>query len=85
MPELSRFLGIVIVMYYNDHAPPHFHAKYREDEITVDIFNGSVEGRFPRRALQLTLEWYNLHRNELAENWELARARKPLRPIDPLE
>lgn len=85
MPEISRFLGIVIVMYYNDHAPAHFHAKYADYEITVHIDDGVVEGRFPRRALNHVLEWYNLHRNELRENWELARQRNPLRPIPPLE
>ena len=85
MPEISRFLGIVIAMYYNDHAPPHFHAKYGDHEITVRIADGVVDGRFPRRALNLVLEWYNLHRAELIEDWELARERKPLRRIDPLE
>ena len=85
MPELSRFLGIVIAMYYNDHAPPHFHAKYGAFEIKVQIADGVVEGRFPRRALSLVLEWYNLHRAELQEDWNLARQRRPLRRIDPLE
>lgn len=85
MPEISRFLGIVIAMYYNDHAPPHFHAKYGAFEITVRITEGVVEGRFPRRALNLVLEWYSVHQTELLEDWELARERKPLRRIDPLE
>ena len=85
MPEISRFLGIVIAMYYNDHAPPHFHAKYGAFEITVRITDGVVEGRFPRRALNLVLEWYSVHQTELLEDWELARERKPLRRIDPLE
>ena len=60
MPEISRFLGIVIAMYYNDHAPPHFHAKYGAFEITVRIADGFVEGQFPQRALNLVLEWYSL-------------------------
>jgi hypothetical protein len=85
LPELSRFLGIVIVMYYNDHAPAHFHAKYGPFEITVRIADGAVDGRFPRRALRLVLEWYDLHRAELLEDWNLARERRPLRRIDPLE
>jgi hypothetical protein len=85
MPEISRFLGVVIAMYYNDHAPPHFHAKYGAYEVTVRIEDGVVEGRFPRRALNLVLEWYNLHRAELLEDWNLARERRPLRRIDPLE
>jgi len=85
MPELSRFLGIVIYMYYRDHEPAHFHAVYGEFEITVQIPTGVVTGRFPRRALNLVLEWYALHRAELEENWLLARSKKHLSPIKPLE
>jgi len=85
MPEISRFLGIVIGILYRDHHPPHFHATYGEFEITVGIENGIVKGEFPRRALALVLEWYQVHQNELRENWELARLRKPLRRIPPLE
>ena len=85
MPEISRFLGIVIRMYYRDHLPPHFHAEYGEHEITVEIDSGIVQGRFPRRALSAVLDWYNMHQDELAENWELARQERPLNPIEPLE
>lgn len=85
MPELCRFLGIVIRMYYRDHLPPHFHAEYGEYEITVDIYSGVVQGRFPRRALSAVLDWYGMHQRELAENWELARQELPLTRIDPLE
>ncbi|MEX1026733.1 MAG: DUF4160 domain-containing protein [Candidatus Paceibacterota bacterium] len=53
--------------------------------MTVEIESGIVKGRFPRRALSAVLDWYNLHRNELAENWELARQEQPLNRIDPLE
>lgn len=85
MPELSRFLGIVIYMYYRDHAPPHFHAEYAEFEITVEIQSGAVTGQFPRRALNLVLEWYSIYREELAEDWYLAQSKQPLKTIDPLE
>jgi hypothetical protein len=85
VPEISRFLGVVIVMYYNDHVPPHFHAKYGGFEITVRILDGVVEGRFPRRALSLVAEWYTFHHEELLENWNRARDRQPLKRIDPLE
>ena len=85
MPELSRFLGIVIYMYYREHAPPHFHAEYAEFEITVEIATGVVTGKFPRRALNLVLEWYSLHKAELAENWSLAQSKQQLKTIDPLE
>ena len=86
MPELSRFLGIVIAMYYNDHAPPHFHAKYGNHEIRVSIEDGTIlSGSFPARAQRLVLEWLDLHRDELMEDWALAEQRKPLRKIEPLE
>lgn len=85
MPEISRFLGIIIRMFYRDHAPPHFHAEYGDFEITVEIESGIVEGRFPKRALAATLEWYAIHRDELLRNWDLARAEEPLNKIQPLE
>ena len=85
MPVLSRFLGITIAMYWDDHAPPHFHARYGEYEIRVGIGTGIAEGRFPMRALQHVLEWYTLHRDELAEDWELCRKREMPHPIEPLE
>jgi uncharacterized protein DUF4160 len=85
MPEISRFLGIVIYMYYSDHAPPHFHIEYGEFEATVELESGVVTGKFPRRALNLVLEWYTLHKDELAEDWRLARHKLPLNSISPLE
>ena len=85
MPEISRFLGIVIRMHYRDHSPPHFHAEYGEYEVSVEIDSGIVEGKFPRRALAAVLDWYGLHQDELAEDWELARQEQPLNRIDPLE
>ena len=85
MPELSRFLGIVIYMYYRDHGPAHFHAEYGDYTITVEINSGIVEGKFPRRALNAVLEWYALHKDELLKDWELAINRKPLNKIEPLE
>ncbi len=85
MPEISRFLGIVIAIYYRDHGPAHFHAKYGEYEVTVEIADGVVTGKFPKRALRHVLEWYELHRSELESNWERARKSEPLEPIEPLE
>ena len=85
MPEISRFLGIVIAMYYRDHAPPHFHAIYGEFEVTVEVSSGQVNGTFPRRALAHVQEWRNLHRQGLLDTWTLARASKPLPKIEPLE
>jgi len=85
VPEISRFLGIVIAIFYRDHEPAHFHAFYGEFEVTVQIGTGVVSGEFPRRALAHVLEWYELHKPELREDWELAQDRKPLRKITPLE
>ena len=83
MPEISRFLGIIIAMYWEDHAPPHFHARYSEYEITVNILTGVVEGKFPKRALRHVLEWYELHKDELIENWKLCQKNQSLNTIEP--
>ncbi len=72
-------------MFYREHGPAHYHAVYGEYEVTVEIETGTVFGRFPRRALNLVLEWHNLHKRELMEDWELARERRPLKKILPLE
>ena len=85
MPEISRFLGIVIGMFFNEHGLPHFHAVYGEYKITVEIESGNVRGEFPPRALRLVLEWAELHKQELFEDWERARQRQPLERIPPLE
>jgi len=85
MPELSRFLGIVIYLVYDDHRPPHFHAEYGEFKVTVEIATGVVEGRFPKRALRALLEWHEMYRDRLVEDWELAERHLPLKKIPPLE
>lgn len=86
MPEISRFLGIVIRMYMDDHNPPHFHAYYNEFEAIIDINSFSViAGNLPPKALGLVIEWSALHKKELMENWELAFSRKPVFKIKPLQ
>lgn len=70
MPELSRFYGVVVYMNYRDHNPPHFHARYGEQEVTVELGTSVVDGRTSHRALQLVFEWAELHRDALAENWQ---------------
>ena len=72
-------------MYWDDHSPPHFHAKYGEYEITVDIHTCVVAGKFPKRALRHVLEWYELHKDELLEDWDLCRNQQMPNPIEPLE
>jgi len=86
MPEISRFLGIVIKMFFDDHDPPHFHAEYGGESARVDIQRIAVfSGRLPPRVVGLVIEWATLHQAELMANWKLARANKPLRKIAPLE
>lgn len=85
MPELSRFLGIVIAMFYRDHAPPHFHAYFGDFEVIVEIDSGRVTGRFPTRSLAAVQRWRLRNRGALLENWQRAQARMPLQGIDPLE
>ena len=85
MPEISRFLGIVIAMFYREHGPPHFHAYYGGEHITVEIESGAVVGSFPRRALTHVLEWRELHKGDLLDDWRLAGQRYPLKKIPPLE
>lgn len=85
MPELCRFLGIVIFMNFNEHNPPHFHAKYGDFEMIVEINSGIVEGKFPKRALNLVMEWYEIHKDELLQNWELIRTTGDFNKIQPLE
>ena len=86
MPEISRFFGIIIRMYFNDHLPPHFHAHYCEHQIEIAIETLEVlKGKLPSRVLGLVLEWASLHRDELRTDWERARNEEPLEPIQPLE
>lgn len=85
MPIISQFFGIIIFMYWRDHPPPHFHAKYGDDEIIVKIETGEVTGTMSKRAITLIQEWRKLHKNELTENWRLSEQKKALRQIKPLD
>ena len=86
MPTISTFYGILIQMFYGDHAPPHFHALYAEYEIIVDIRTLEIiKGSMPRRARALVLEWASMHREELTEDWKLCEMKQTLMKIAPLE
>ena len=86
MPEVSRFFGIVIRLFYSDHEPAHFHAVYGADEAIIEIETLEVyRGELPRRALAMVLEWATIHRDDLRDNWRLARDGHQLKPIVPLE
>jgi len=81
MPEICRFFGMIVAMYYNDHPPPHFHVRYGDQKATIDIETLDVlEG-----TLALVQEWASLHQDELRDDWERARQLAPLVKIQPLE
>jgi len=85
MPELSRFLGISILMYFDDHNPPHFHVKYNEYRALISILELKViEGLLPARILGLVIEWAELHKDELIKNWDMVKNTGNFIKIDPL-
>ena len=84
MPEISRFYGLIILMNYLDHAPPHFHVWYGDFKAIVTINDNIVKGEMPGRALKLVFEWMEIHKNELLNDWKLAQSGKTLIRIEPL-
>lgn len=85
MPELSRFLGIIIYMYFNEHNPPHFHAVYNENKAAISIETlGIIEGRLPSRVLSLVVEWAQDHKEELLSNWNSLKSTGNFEKIEPL-
>ena len=85
MPEISRFYGIVITVNFDDHLPPHFHARYGEFRASIKLDGAVLDGRLPSRALGLVRLWAKEHQDELALDWTLARTLQPLLPIAPLD
>ncbi|MBE9126041.1 MULTISPECIES: DUF4160 domain-containing protein [unclassified Coleofasciculus] len=86
MPEISRFFGIIITMYYNDHFPPHFHVRYNQQKALISINTLEIiAGELTSKANKIVTEWATLHQTELMENWELAQNNQPLNKIIPLE
>lgn len=85
MPEICRFLGIVIKMFADEHGYPHFHAYYGEYAISVDIQKRVIVGRFPPFALRAVLKWAELHEAELLQNWQALSEGKAANKIEPLE
>lgn len=85
MPELSRFYGIVIKMFFDEHPPPHFHAEYGDQKVVVDLNTLAViAGKLSPRAMGLVIEWATLHQAELRDNWDRARNTQSLNKIAPL-
>jgi hypothetical protein len=86
MPEISRFLGVVIKMFVDDHNPPHFHAEYGGEAALIEIRTLSTfSGRLPPRVTGLVIEWATIHREELLADWERAQSHQKLQRIAPLE
>jgi hypothetical protein len=85
MPQISRFYGIIIAMFFDEHNPPHFHATYGEYKASIRIKDFALmEGRLPPKAYGLVAEWASLHQDELFSNWELARLGNDVVEIEPL-
>ena len=85
MPTISVFYGIIIQMYWNEHNPPHFHAKYGEFEALIGIKDFSlIQGKLPSKALALVIEWASIHQEELLQNWELGKQDNSFKKIEPL-
>ncbi|MCL2138164.1 MAG: DUF4160 domain-containing protein [Treponema sp.] len=86
MPTVSLFYGIKITMNWDEHNPPHFHVEYAEHEASVLIQDGIINsGYLPNKQLKLALAWCEIHKDELMQNWELAKSGQPLNAINPLE
>jgi len=85
MPEVSRFLGMVISIFFDDHNPPHFHVLYNEYEAQISINDLAVlKGNLPSKALGLVMEWANLHKEELLKNWNMVQKDGKFFKIEPL-
>ena len=83
MPEISSFYGLVILMNFKDHSPPHFHVWYSEYKALETINEGIIKGEMPQRALKMIFEWLDQHKIELIENWQLAQKGEMLKKIEP--
>jgi len=85
LPKLSEFFGISIYVYWGDHGPPHFHARYSGQKASIAIEDLSViEGRLAPRALGLVMEWAAIHQDELRDAWRKASSHQTPDPIEPL-
>ena len=85
MPELSRFFGIIIAMFGDDHNPQHFHVRYGDNEAIITIKDGIVKGELPRKVLKDVFKWMDLHQAELSENWQRLQDGKDIVKIEPLK
>ncbi len=85
MPEICRFYGIIVTMFYEDHNPPHIHVRYGDYRALITLEDGVVTGTLPRRALNMIFEWIDLHKDELMDNWRRMENEEILKSIEPLK
>ena len=85
MPEISKFFGIIISLYWRDHNPPHIHAEYARNKALIDIQNACIiRGFLPNRQLKIVLAWCVMYQDELMQNWELVKDGKEPVPVPPM-
>lgn len=85
MPIISMFYGIIIEMYFRDHNPPHFHAKYQGDEAIYDLDGNVINGELPRAQSRMVEAWCEIHHDELVADWEMASKKNTTFKIEPLK
>lgn len=85
MPEISRFYGVIIYMYFKDHFPPHIHLRYGDYEAIIYLKDGVVVGEMPGKIVKMALKWMELNRIELLKTWKLAQKGESLPKIKPLK
>lgn len=86
MPEISRFYGIRVMMFFDEHNPPHFHVEYNEYNAVIRITDLAItEGKLPPKAAGLIIEWAIAHKDELMQDWELAQNDQQPQKIEPLK
>lgn len=85
MPEICRFYGIIISLFWRDHNPPHIHFSYGNYECTISVIERVVEGKSPAKVISKVNEWIDAHENEILTLWEKAQKGEPLNKIEPLK
>jgi len=86
MPEISQFYGIIVAMFFDDHNPPPFHARYGGEKVAIEVDSLRImEGHISPRALRLVIEWAAQHKDELFNNWELVKNNQTPNNIEPLK
>lgn len=85
MPEISRFFGIIIYIYWKDHNPPHIHFSYQDYDCTISVFDRIVDGQAPAKVIAKVNEWMDLHEAEILTQWEKAQKGEKIEPIEPIE